>query len=91
VSRIRDIYPGSRIQKQQKRGAKICWLHFFVAINFTKIVIILFLNRTEKKFETTNKELNYFLPKKLLLTVALRKMGWGSGIQKKTYSGSRGK
>jgi hypothetical protein len=35
-----------------------------------------------KKFEPTDKELLYFLPKKS--SQALKNMGWGSGIRKKT-------
>jgi hypothetical protein len=49
-TRIPDL--GSRIQKQQqKRGVKkIVVIPFFVAKNFTKLKIILFLNAEEKNF-----------------------------------------
>jgi hypothetical protein len=46
VLRIRDVYPGSRIQQQQqkRRKDKIVVIPFFVATNITKLKIILFLN-----------------------------------------------
>jgi hypothetical protein len=55
AERIRDVYPGSqiltfvhpgsRIQKQQKRGVKkICCPTFFVATIITKLKILLYLN-----------------------------------------------
>jgi hypothetical protein len=57
-----------------------------VAINFTKLKIILFLNRYLKKFEPVEIELLYFLRKKLFPKVSEI---WfedpGSG---KTYLGS---
>jgi hypothetical protein len=43
---IRNVYPGSRIQKQQqKRGVTkiLVVIPFFIAINLTKLEIILFL------------------------------------------------
>ncbi len=46
VLRIRDVYSGSRIQKQQqKRGVekKLVVIPFYVATNFTKLKIILVL------------------------------------------------
>jgi hypothetical protein len=73
-----------RIQQQNKRGE-----NFYGATNFTKpLKIILFLSRYRKKFDPIGKELLYFLPKKLSLR-SQKNMGWGSGIRKKTYSGSR--
>ncbi len=55
VFRIRDVYPGSRSwfypskipdpKKQQKRGKQVCCLTIFLATNFTKLKIVLFLNR----------------------------------------------
>jgi hypothetical protein len=41
--------------------------HFFVATNFTKCKIILFLNCSRKKFGPNFKELWNFIPKKLSL------------------------
>ena len=80
VLRIRDVYPGSRIlifthpgsriQKPiEKRGVKKKSFvkHFFVATNFVKCKIILFLNCSRKKFGPNFKELWNFLPKKLSL------------------------
>ncbi len=58
---------GSRIQKQlQKRGMKkkFVVIPFFVATNFTKFLIILFLNCWRKKFGSNFKELQNILPKK---------------------------
>jgi hypothetical protein len=40
------LYPGSNNKKEE--GQKICCLIFFVAINFTKLKIILFLTGTER-------------------------------------------
>jgi hypothetical protein len=56
-----DLYPswipdlGSRIQKQQQRGVKQNLLSyvFFVATNFTKLKIILFLKCLKKKIGST--------------------------------------
>jgi hypothetical protein len=59
VLRMRDVYPGSRIQKQkQKRRVrkKYCPT-FFAATNMTKFKIILFLNRRRKNFRPIYKEL----------------------------------
>jgi hypothetical protein len=62
-----DFYP-SRIPDpktgRKERGEK----HFFVATNFTKCKIILFLNCSRKKFGPNFKELWNFLPKKLSLS-----------------------
>jgi hypothetical protein len=95
-SRIPD--PGSRIQKQlQKRGVKKNFFikHFFVATNFTKCKIILFLNCSRKKFGPNFKELRNFLPKKL--SQSFQKYEFGirdprSGIRNKPIPdpGSRG-
>jgi hypothetical protein len=62
--------PGSRIQKQlQRRGAKNFFVkHYFVATNFTKCKIILFLNCSRKKFGPNFIELWNFLPKKLSIS-----------------------
>jgi hypothetical protein len=48
--KIRDKQPGSRIQKEQKRRGENNYfvLPFFVAKNFTKFKIILFLKGTTK-------------------------------------------
>jgi hypothetical protein len=64
-SRIPDL--GSQIQKhgRKERGEKKSFVkHFFVATNFTKCKIILFLNCSRKKFGPNFKELWNFLPKK---------------------------
>jgi hypothetical protein len=81
-------HPGSRIQEQeQKRGVeKICChtVPFFVAKNFTKLQIILFLKCRGKKSFTKNYRT--FYPKKLSLSS--QKYGFGirdpgSGIRNK--------
>jgi hypothetical protein len=52
-----DFYP-SRIQKQQeKREGKFVVISFFVATNFTKLKIILFLEMLKKKFWSVFQEL----------------------------------
>ncbi len=59
VLRIRDVYPGSRIQKQQqKTGVKKIFFvkPFLVATNFTKLNIILFLICLRKKFDPIFQE-----------------------------------
>ncbi len=98
VLRIRDVYPGSRIQKQQqKTGVKKNFFvkPFFVATNFTKLNIILFLICLRKKFDPIFQELLNFLPKKL--SPSPQKYGFGirdpkSRIWKKPIPdpGSRG-
>jgi hypothetical protein len=58
--RIRDVYPGSRIQKTatKERGEKkLVVKPFFVATNFTELKIILFFNAEEKRFEPVFKEI----------------------------------
>ena len=62
-SRIPDL--GSRIQKQlQKRGVKKNFIkHFFVATNFTKCKIILFLNCSRKKFGPLQRIMKLFTQK----------------------------
>ncbi len=78
--RNRDVYPGSRIQKQQqKRGVnKFCCHIFFVATNFTKFKIILFLKCRGKKFGKFQKIIEIFTQKNS--QKALKNMGLGSGI-----------
>jgi hypothetical protein len=70
VLRIRDVYPGSQIPEPTttKEGGGMCveyfCLAFFVlAINFTKLKSILFLNRFRKIFEPIYKKYNIFYPK----------------------------
>ena len=97
-SRIPD--PGSRIPDPKTatkdRGEKNSFVKpFFVATNFTKLNIILFLICWRKKFGPIFQELLKFLPKKL--SPSPQKYGFGirdprSGIRKKPIPdpGSRG-
>ncbi len=81
-SRISD--PGSRDPKKatKERGEKkFFFKHFFVATNFTKCKIILFLNCPRKKFEPNFKELWNFLPKKLSLRSQKYEWDPGYGIR----------
>ncbi len=89
-----DFYPyripdlGFRIQKHTKeRGEKFFFIkHFFVATNFTKCKIILFLNCSRKKFRPNFKELRNFIPKKLSQSSQKYEFGIrdpGSGIRNK--------
>jgi hypothetical protein len=63
-----DFYPfripdlGSRIQKQQQKRElkKIVVKPFFVATNFTKLKIILFLNAEEKNLGQFSKNYRTF-------------------------------
>ncbi len=66
VLRIRDVYPGSWFlpisdpgskNSYKREGWKKFVIHFFVATNFTKCKIILFLNWLRKKFVPVFKEL----------------------------------
>jgi hypothetical protein len=57
--RIRDVYPGSRISdpgsknsNKREGGKKLVVKPFFVATNFTKLKIILFLGRFSKNCRT---------------------------------------
>ncbi len=91
--------PGSLIPDPRTatkdRGEKIFFVKpFFVATNFTKLNIILFLICWRKKFGPIFQKLLKFLPKKL----SPKYMGLGSGIRdprsgirdpEKTYSGSQ--
>ncbi len=97
-----DFYPfripdlGSPIQKQQqKRGVKKVVKPFFIATNFTKLKIILFLNAEEKDLGQFLKNYRNLFPKNLSLSS--KNMGLGSGVRdprsgirdpEKTYSGS---
>jgi hypothetical protein len=95
-----DFYP-SRIPDPKTatkdRGEKFFFEKpFFVATNFTKLNIILFLICWRKKFGPIFQELLKVLPKKL--SPSPQKYGFGirdprSGIRdpEKTYSWSRGK
>jgi hypothetical protein len=85
-SRISD--PGSRSKNSNKReGWKKLLSYLFVATNFTKLKIILFLKCWRKKFEPVFKELKNFLPK--TLSLSSQKYGFGIRDLEKTYSGSR--
>ncbi len=63
-----DFCPSRIQQPQQKiREKTIFDLTLFCDTNFTKLKIILFLNRYREKLEQIDKELQYFFPKKLSL------------------------
>ncbi len=53
--------PGSLIPEPttttEEEGGKVVVIPFFVATNFTKLKMILFLNRYRKKFEQIDREL----------------------------------
>ncbi len=55
----RILVLGFRIQQQQKRRGKYFFSYLFLAINFTKVKIILLLKRFRKQFEPPNKESIY--------------------------------
>jgi hypothetical protein len=76
--------PGPQQQKGLKKNFFV--LPLFVAINFTKKVILL-LNRFRKKFEPTDKELKYYLPKRVSLSS--QKYGLRIRDTQKTYPGFR--
>ncbi len=77
-SRIPD--PGSK-NSNKRQGWKFFFFEpFFVATNFTKLNIILFLICWRKKFGAIFQELLKFLPKKYCHQ-ALKNMGLGSGIR----------
>ncbi len=85
VLRIRDVYPGSRIlilthpgskNSNKRQGWKKKFFNpFFVATNFRKLNIILFLICWRKKFGPIFQELLKFLPKKL--SPSPQKYGFG--------------
>jgi hypothetical protein len=102
VWRIREVYPGSRSlifthpgsqisdpKQQQKTGVKKFFFvkPFFVATNFIKLNIILFLICRRKKFGPIFQKLLKFLPQKL--SPSPQKYGFGIRDPEKTYSGSR--
>jgi hypothetical protein len=62
LSRIRIFFhPGSRLQQKKRRGKnKLFVLNFFGAINFTILKILQFLIRHRKRFESFDKESEYF-------------------------------
>ncbi len=83
-SRISD--PGSK-NMYKREGEKIFFVkHFFVATNFTKCKIILFLNCSRKEFGPNFKELWNFLPKKL----SLSSQKYEFGIRDPGSSGQKG-
>jgi hypothetical protein len=61
-------HPGSENKKNAEEGIETCCPNYFTAINFTKLKIILFLNRCLKKLKPIDTGFKYFLPKKLLLS-----------------------
>ncbi len=69
------FHPGS-INNKKGLGGKSGWLTFFLAINFLKLKIILFLNRLRKKIWTNWRRMELFLPKKL----SQSSQKWGVGI-----------
>jgi hypothetical protein len=83
VWRIRDVYPGTWFlpipnpkTATKDRGEKKFFVKpFFVATNFTKLNIILFLICWRKKFGPIFQELLKFLPKKL--SPSPQKYGFG--------------
>ncbi len=95
-----DFYPSwipdleSKNSNKREEWKKFVVILFFVAINFTKLCIILFLKWWRKKFGPIFKELKNFLPKKL--SQSSQKYGFdiqdqGSEIWdlEETYFGSR--
>jgi hypothetical protein len=97
VLRIRYVYPGSRILNFTHPGSriknnykiegwkKICFHTFFLATNFTKFKIILFLNCWRKKFGPNFKELGIELFTQKVVTKFSKIWVWDprSGIRKK--------
>ncbi len=104
-----DVYPGSWIlifshprsrisdpktATKERAEKKLVVKPFFVATNFTKLNIILFLQSWRKKLKPIFKELLKFLPKKLSLSsqkywFGIRYLGSEIRDPEKTYSGSR--
>jgi hypothetical protein len=94
VWRIRDVYLGSRIQKQQqKRGVKkICGHNFLCSHKFHKIAHYFSFDVLKKKIWANFQRIIEFFTQKF--SISSQKYGFGirnprSGIWKKTYSGSR--
>ena len=79
--------PGSKNSNKRQRWKKFFVKPFFVATNFTKLNIIIFLICWRKKFGPIFQELLKFLPKKL--SPSHQKYGFGIRDPEKTYSGSR--
>ncbi len=67
--------PGSEYSKKREGWKKLVVIPFFVAINFTKLKIILSLECWRKKFGPIFKELRNFLSEKLSLSS--QKYGFG--------------
>ncbi len=81
-SRISD--PGSKNSNKREGWQKIVVILFFVAINFTKLKIILFLEFWRKKIWANFQKLIELFLKKL----SLRSQIYGFGIRKKPISDS---
>ncbi len=77
-SRISE--PGSKISNKREGWKKLVVIPFFVATNFTKLSIILFLKCWRKKFGPIFKELLNFLPKKLSLSFQVWDPGSGKNL-----------
>ncbi len=107
VLRIRDVYPGSwflpsRIQDPGSKNSnkregwiKFVVIPFFVATNFTKFEINLFLKCWRQKFGPIFKELKNFLLKKLSRSslkygFGIQDQGSGKNLFRITDPGSRG-
>jgi hypothetical protein len=98
VLRIRDDYPGSRIlifihpesripdltRATKEKGEKLVVLLSFLMPNFIELNIISFLNKCRKKLEPNDKELKYFLCKKIVFK-AFKNMCWRSGTRKNPF------
>ncbi len=89
---LRSPIPDPKTGRKERGEKKSSVKHFFVATNFPKCKIILFLNCSRKKFEPNFKELWNFLPKKL--SISSQKYEFGirdprSGIQESKGTQSR--
>ncbi len=84
VLRIRDVDPGSKKRNKREGLKKFVGKPFFVAINFTKLKIILFLKCWRKIFWPVFKELLNFLSK----NYSLSSKKYGFFRDPGTYSGS---
>ncbi len=92
--RIRDVYPGSRIQKQQKkRRVKKNCSTFFVATKITKLKIILILNWWRKKIWTNLQRIKELSTQKVVIKLS-KIWVWDPGSGKNLFQilgpGSRG-
>ncbi len=83
------LHPGSRNSNKRGGGKNLLSSKFFFVTNLTKLKCIHFWKGAEKKIWANWRRTLILFSQKWMVTKLSKNMGWGSGIQKKPYSGPR--